>query len=64
MQNGNNKGQIILESALIFCIVIGFFMFIFYKVIHPVNRMMVSEYREYMEDEGRVGGRIEVTKPQ
>ena len=65
----NNKAQIIIESAIIFCIIIAFFMFIFYKVIHPVNIMMVREYKDYMlntDDEkdvqNKVEGRIEVTQ--
>ena len=65
----NNKAQIVLESAIIFCIIIVFFMFIFYKVIHPVNVMMVREYKDYMLDSGddedlqdKVEGRIEVTQ--
>jgi len=44
-------------------------MFIFYKVIHPVNIMMVREYKDYMlntDDEkdvqNKVEGRIEVTQ--
>ena len=59
----NNKAQVILESAIIFCAIIIFFMFIFYKVIHPVNEMMVSGYREYMESGGNIEGRVEATEP-
>ncbi len=72
----DNKGQIVLEAAIIFCIVIAFFMLIFYTVIHPVNVMMVKDYQRY-KDGGdicrncgkpnevkiKIKGRIEVTQP-
>jgi|GEM_PF-6542170 len=45
-----NRSQIILEAAIIFCVIIVFFMLIFYTVVHPLNKMMVSEYQGYMSE--------------